>query len=74
MTANTERPAAEGRENNDDDAASKENSKALEENKYIAQLEEKESSIGVLKSDLSKVSAELNAKKNEVIKLSKVCI
>lgn len=71
VTANTERPAAEGRENNDDDAASKENSKALEENKYIAQLEEKESSIGVLKSDLSKVSAELNAKKNEVIKLSK---
>ncbi|KAL1461093.1 hypothetical protein WDU94_013024 [Cyamophila willieti] len=71
VTANTERPAAEGRENNEEEINS--NKETIEEtnNKYQEQLAEKETTITSLNKDLTKTQAELKVKKEEVVKLSK---
>uniref|UniRef100_A0A8D8S7R5 Kinectin n=1 Tax=Cacopsylla melanoneura TaxID=428564 RepID=A0A8D8S7R5_9HEMI len=74
VTANTERPAAEGRETNEDETSNSNGDKESSEeitNKYQAQLTEKEATITSLNKDLSKTQAELKVKKEEVAKLSK---
>ncbi|KAI5746620.1 hypothetical protein M8J77_005558 [Diaphorina citri] len=78
VTANTERPAAEGRENDDETNNKEAKNSSTGDSKYLSIIEEKESNIESLKKelnakdkDLTQISAELSAKKTEVIKLSK---